>query len=120
MASYVEELADDRARVQKALENLIEAQDRKLVETRELLQVHMKELDQCILRTFIFRNNFGATQETMNAELETEVASKPVTEAMRVIERETRVLAAYREALEQVNSGKSLEMLGKLPVAEVG
>ena len=119
MASYVEELAADRSRVQQALEHLIESQEKRLDEIRALLEVHKRELDQCILRTFIFRNSFGATADTQLAEAETEKASKPVTEAIRVLEKETRVLSAYRDALEQVMSGQSLELLGSMPVAEV-
>src|SRR5947207_62695 len=98
MASYMELLAEDPQRVRAALEALIEHQERYLQELEDTLEGHKQLLDQCILRTFIFRNAFGANAETQLAETETEEVSKPVTEAMKQYERGTTVLTAYRQA----------------------
>jgi len=119
MASYVELLAEDPQRVRQALERLIEHQVAHLKELEETLEGYKVVLDEHILRTLIFRNAFGATADTLTAETDTEEASKPVTETMRQHERETQVLAAYREALAQIEAGLDLESLGKLPVGEL-
>jgi hypothetical protein len=119
MASYVEVLAEDRTRLRTALEALIEHQIQAIQELEETLVGHKRVLDQYILRTFIFRNAFGTTQETLDAETDTEEASKPVTEIMRQHERESRILATYRKALAQIEGGIDLESLGKMPVGEL-
>ncbi len=117
MATYVEILAKDRGRVEKALRELIEQQERRIEELNEELAGHMELLDQRILRTTVFRNTYGAgQQDTLTAETETEEASKPVTEATRQRERETQILESYRRALEQLQAGEPLEELGKLAV----
>jgi len=119
MASYVELLAENPERVRSALERLIAHQEAYLKELEETVEGHKVVLDESILRTIIFRNAFGATADTLMAETETEEASKPVTEAMQQHERETRVLALYRQALAQIGTGQDLESLGKMPVGEL-
>ena len=117
MASYVEVLGEDRGRTEKALRDLIEQQEHRLEELNGELAAYAKVLDQRIVKTMVFRNLYGAgAQETLTAETETEEASKPVTEANRQIERETQILESFRQALEQLQAGASIEELGKVPV----
>lgn len=117
MASYVEILAEDRGRLEKVLRELIEQQEHRIEQLNEELTGYARVLDQCIVRTMVFRNTYGAgAQDTLTAETETEEASKPVTEATRQIERETQILESFRRALEQTQSGATIEDLGKVPV----
>lgn len=118
MASYVDLLSEDRVRLRKALQALIEQQEERIRELTVALAAYMQNLDQRIVRTIVYRNTFGAGQgDTLMAETETEEASKPVTEATRQLEKENVVLKAYREALEQMEAGGSIEGLGKVVVA---
>lgn len=114
MASYMELLAQDRDRVQRTLLELVRQQEQRIEELNAVLANESGVLDQNILRTMVFRNLFGTAQaETLTAETDTEEASKPVTERMRQIERETRVLEAYQAALRQFEAGAPIEDLGK-------
>lgn len=118
MASYIELLAEDRQRMRQGLEKLIEQQEGRIRELSATLAQYSEVLDRRILRTMIFRNIFGAGQaDSLTAEVDTEEASKPVTETTRQLERETQVLKAYRDAVQQLEAGAPLEELGKLPVA---
>ena len=119
MASYVEELAEDRERVQRAIESLIEAEEKRIAELRIELAEHMEVLDRFVLRTFIFRNTFGSTIDTQTAELDTQEASKPLSQALHLLEKEGRFLEAYREALSQIRDGQPLEALGTMPIGEL-
>src|SRR5438477_12713529 len=114
MSSYVEQLEQDRQRVERALEGLIAQQEQRLEELNQALVSYMGFLDKLIVRTIVFRTTYGAgAQETLVAETDVEEASKPVTETGRQIERETHLLDAYRTALGRVQSGASLEGMGE-------
>jgi hypothetical protein len=79
----------------------------------------MLVLDQHIMRTVLFRAKFGAgATESLSAETVAEEASKPVTEAVRRVERETQILQVFQDALERIASGATLEDLG-LAIAEM-
>lgn len=120
MASYIDTLGEDRDRIRRALKGLIEEQETRIRELSETLSEYGTLLDRHVLRTMIFRGAFGSGgAETMLAETETEVASKPVTEAAKQLERETNILKLYQEALARIESGGSLEDLGKIPAVNV-
>lgn len=120
MASYIELLLDDRERLQKALQGLIEEQDARLHQLTAALQEHSDTLDRQILRTLIFRTTFGAgQQDTLTAETETAEASKPLTEVTRQIQKQTMILDAYREALHKVEAGGKLEGVGAAALPEI-
>lgn len=115
MASYVELLGADQQRIRRALESLIAEEEQRVRELRRALEEHMSALDRRIIRTLVFRSIFGPTQsETLTAQADTEEASKPVTETTRELERSTLVLQALREALQIVESGATLDDLGRM------
>ena len=117
MPSYFESLGEDRQRVHKALQRLIEAQQNLIRDLSATLQGHMDALDEGILRTMVFRNLFGAgSAETATTEVDVQQASRPVTDITRQLEKEGQVLKSYREALGQVESGAPLESLGKFDI----
>ncbi|MEA2642807.1 MAG: hypothetical protein QOF51_4201 [Chloroflexota bacterium] len=114
MATYMDVLAEDKERMRRGLEGLIQEQEQRVGELTNELHSLMQRLDQLILRTLIYRNTYGAGgTETMAAETDTEEASKPVTEVTRQLERERAMLKTYRDALAQITSGAPLEDLGK-------
>src|SRR3954469_15310199 len=100
MATYIDALGEDPARIRRALERLIQEQEQRVADLSDELHTLMQTLDQLILRTVIYRNSLGAgATETLAAETETEEGSKPVTEIVRQLERERAMLSRYREAL---------------------
>lgn len=114
MASYMDLLSGDRARVQQTLLDLVRHQEQRIDELKAALAKDSVVLDQNVLRTMVYRNLFGAGQaETLTAETDTEEASKPVTDKTRQLERETHILRAYQTALTQLEAGAALEDLGK-------
>src|SRR5438105_1711843 len=114
MATYMDVLAEDKERMKRGLEGLIQEQEEHVGELTDELHSLMQHLDRLILRTLIYRNTYGAGgTETMASETDTEEASKPVTEVTRQLERERAMLKTYRDALAQVTGGAPLEDLGK-------
>lgn len=119
MASYIETLFEDRDRITSCLKTLIEQQESKIADLERLRDSSMVLLDQHIVRTVLFRAKFGAgATESLSAETLAEEASKPVTDAVRRVERETQILQIFKDALEKIASGASLEDLG-LTIAEM-
>ena len=118
MASYVDELSEDRQRVSKALNTLIAEQEELVRDLSDALNEYRDVLDRLIIRTMIYRNIYGATQgQTVMAEKDAQDASRPVTETAAQLERETEVLRVYREAVKQVDSGLPLGMaIGRFPM----
>ena len=106
MPSYVDDLTEDRGRVVKALNNLIEEEEELIRVLTEGLMEHRDVLDRAIVRAMIFRNLYGPAQSfTQMAEADAQEASSPVNETTARLEREMQVLRVYREALKQVQDG---------------
>ncbi|MBM2810218.1 MAG: hypothetical protein HW416_977 [Chloroflexi bacterium] len=113
MASYIETLFGDRDRITSCLKTLIEQQESTIADLERRRDASMVLLDQHIMRTVLFRAKFGAgATESLSSETSAEEASKPVTDAVRRVERETQIMQVFRDALEKIQSGASLEDLG--------
>jgi len=99
--------------MRKALEGLIASQEVKVAALEITLAQNSSQLDQCAVRTMVFRNVFGPAQtETLQAESEAQEASRPVTETTAELEHERAALTAFRAALELLEAGRSLHELG--------
>jgi hypothetical protein len=119
VASYVEHLADDHERIRRALQRLVEEQEDTIGELTRALEDYMDTLDRRIVRAAVYRSMFGSGQsETVLAETDLEQASKPVTETSHQLERERRVLLAYREALARIDEGEAPHQLLELASGE--
>jgi HPt (histidine-containing phosphotransfer) domain-containing protein len=117
--SYVEFLADDHERVRRALQRLVEEQEDSIGELTRALEEYMDALDRKIVRAAVFRSTFGAGEsQTVLAETDLEQASKPVTETSHQLEKERRVLLAYREALMRIDGGEAPHELLELASGE--
>jgi hypothetical protein len=100
MASYLESLTEDRERMRRALMAQIEDEAAAVRGLQEQLEQYGAVLDQKIVRLMIFRGLFGPTQqETLNAQVDVEEASKPHTSAREQLAHHQRVLQALQEAL---------------------
>jgi hypothetical protein len=109
MASYVDELTEDRGRVLKALATLIEEQEEMVRDLTEAVAEYREALDRAIIRTMIYRNMYGPSQAlTMMAEKDAQDASSPVNETTLRLERETQILHVFRDAAAAVEKGEDL------------
>jgi len=94
---------------------LIASQEAKVAALEAALAENMAKLDQCAVRTMVFRNVFGPAQtETLQAESEAQEASRPVTETTNQLEHEKAALTAFKRALDLLEAGRTLHELDLL------
>lgn len=125
MASYLETLMADQARLRQSLMGVIEQEAAAVRELQERLTDATRGMDQMIVRLTIYRQVFGngATQ-TLDLQTEIEDAGKPLGEVRADLEQHQRILQALQEALLRVDQGTGLEpppedATRKLSIAEV-
>jgi hypothetical protein len=110
MASYLESLTEDRERMRRALMAQVDEDDAAIRQLQEDLEQYAAVLDQKIVRLMIFRGLFGhSQQETLNAQVEVEEASKPHTAARDQLAYHQRVLQALQEALLRLQQTGSID-----------
>jgi hypothetical protein len=124
MATYLETLIADRERQRQALTALIESEAAQVRELQASVAAYSKALDEQIVRLMVLRGLFGpSSQDTLNAEVEVEEASKPHTAALAELARRQRILQALQEALIRLNQGETVDGgatgPGKLTVADI-
>ncbi|HLH23626.1 MAG TPA: hypothetical protein VK066_13985 [Chloroflexota bacterium] len=126
MASYLEALTADRERMRRALLGQIEEEAAAIRQLQEELERCSAVLDQKIVRLMIFRGLFGPSQqETLNAQVDVEEASKPHTVAREQLAYHQKVLQALQEALLRlqqtgsIESGSAPAQDAKLTVADI-
>jgi predicted metallo-beta-lactamase superfamily hydrolase len=110
MASYLETLTADRERMRRALMGQIEEEAAAIRQLQEELEQRSVVLDQKIVRLMVFRSVFGPSQqETLNAQVDVEEASKPHTAARELLAYHQKVLQALQEALLRLQQTGSIE-----------
>lgn len=126
MASYLEVLTEDRERMRRALMAQIEEEAAAIRQLQEELEQYGALLDQKIVRLMIFRGLFGAAQqETLNAQVDAEEASKPHTSAREQLAHHEKVLQGLQDALVRllqtgsIDGGAGQSQEAKLTVADI-
>ncbi|HZS01885.1 MAG TPA: hypothetical protein VFE37_24425 [Chloroflexota bacterium] len=126
MASYLETLTADRERMRRALMGQIEEEAAAIRQLQQELEQCTAVLDQKIVRLMIFRSIFGPSQqETLNAQVDAEEASKPHTAAREQLAYHQKVLQALQEALLRLQQTGSIDsssaptVEAKLTVADI-
>jgi len=111
MPSYVDELSDDRGRVIKALQSLIDEEEEIVHDLTDQLVEYREQLDRAVIRTMIYRNLYGPNQGlTVMAEKDAQDAMSPVNETTLRLDRETEILRVFRETIKQVEEGSPLSI----------
>ena len=110
MASYLETLMADQARLRQSLMAEIETEAAAVRELQERLEASSRTMDQMIVRLQIYRRVYGnSATQTLDLQTAIEDHGKPHSEVGAELADHQRVLQAMQEALLQIDQGGRID-----------